>query len=235
LDECQRRGIKVLSLRDCGDLSDIPATAEHTVGLILALTRKIPLATRQATRGVWHFPRTQLRGVDLCGKTALVIGPGRIGLKVGVVLNALGMHVLYNGVRGPLHGYRAEGVEEADLVTLHVPLNDQTRGMFGGDQFAVMKRGAFFVNTSRGAVVDEAALLKALRYGHLGGAALDVLAQEPPVSGTSAELMDYATNAPDRLVLTPHIGGNTLESKAKAEALLRARLEEEIAHDQRRN
>jgi phosphoglycerate dehydrogenase-like enzyme len=62
-----------------------------------------------------------------------------------------------------------------------------------------------------------------------------VLAQEPPVSGTSAELMDYATNAPDRLVLTPHIGGNTVESKAKAEALLRARLEEEIAHDQRRN
>jgi D-3-phosphoglycerate dehydrogenase len=111
----------------------------------------------------------------------------------------------------------------ADIVTLHVNLDPATVGFFGRSQFAAMRRGAWFVNTSRGELVDEVALLEALQQGHVAGAALDVLGDEKATGMVDHPLVVYARQHPN-LIITPHIGGGTVESMAKTECLLARRL-----------
>lgn len=222
-DFTRKKGVKVLSLRDCGDLSGIRATVEHTIVSILSLTRRIPSAVESVRRGEWDRMRWQ--GTDLAGKSALVIGWGRIGKAVGETLETIGMDVhLYEKW---MH-YEALKLKlrQADLVTVHADLNETSRGMFGRVEFAAMKPGALFINTARGAIVDEAALLDALESGHLGGAALDVLIDEPPKPDNP--LLRFARENPERLIVTPHLGGCTRESMERAEVLLAKRLVEEL-------
>ena len=111
----------------------------------------------------------------------------------------------------------------ADIVTLHVNLDPATIGFFGRAQFAAMQRGAWFINTSRGELVDEEALLEALQQGHLAGAALDVLGDEKATGMAEHPLVAYARRHPN-LIITPHIGGGTVESMAKTECVLARRL-----------
>lgn len=211
---------RVLCLRDCGSLDGIRATVEMAVGLILSLTRRIPSAVESVRCGEWD--RMWFQGTDLAGKTALVVGWGRIGKSVDAILTALGMRVLAcNTTPDAAH------FSEADLVTVHCDLNPTSRGMFGEREFQSMKPGAFFINTSRGAVVDEAALLDALKSGHLAGAALDVLCDEPPRADNP--LLAFARENPEKLLISPHLAGCSKESLELAECLLATRLVQELA------
>jgi D-3-phosphoglycerate dehydrogenase / 2-oxoglutarate reductase len=121
-------------------------------------------------------------------------------------------------------------LREADLVTLHVNLSDTTQGFFGRQQFAAMKEGAWFVNTARGELVDENALLKALQSGHVAGAALDVLGNELSSGMRDHPLVAYARQH-DNLIITPHIGGCTSESMEKTECFLADRLMTLLKHE----
>lgn len=230
LEEAERRGIQVLSLRgETGFLQDIRATAEHTLALILALLRHVPEAARYVQEGGWN--RDLFKGRELYGKTVGVVGYGRLGRIVARYLKAFDTRVLAAdpGVEassvepGVTRVPLSQLLQEADLVTLHVNLCDETRGFFGRKQFAEMKEGSWFINTSRGELVDESGLLDALRSGRLAGVALDVLCGENSDGMRSHPLVAYAREH-DNLIITPHIGGCTMESMAKTELFLAEKL-----------
>ena len=215
-----RRGIRVLSLRgEVEFLRTVRATAELTLGLILALVRHLPAAATHVNAGGWD--RYGFKGHDLHEKTAGIVGLGRLGRLVATYLQALGVHVLAtDSAPAPAEGVTLLPLDDllaqSDLVSVHVDLNPATQALIGHREFALMKDGAWFVNTSRGEVVDEHALLSALEHGRLAGAALDVLADEPPTRLPLHPLVQYAATH-DNLILTPHIGGYTVESLARTE------------------
>ena len=193
------------------------SVAELTLGLMLALARKIPQADRSTKAGQWD--RKGCTGVELAGKTLVICGFGRIGALVGKLGRAFGMPlVVFDPFLNPespalsetgakLCNRLDEALTAADFVTLHLPLTADTRKLFNEDRFAALKTGAFFVNTSRGAIVDELALLASLKSGRLAGAALDVREAEPPVSG--------ALESMPNVVLMPHIGAFTAEAQTR--------------------
>lgn len=230
LDEAERRGVRVLSLRGETDfLKDVRATAEHTVGLLLALVRRTPAAHAHVCAGGWN--RDPFRGNELFGKTAGIVGYGRLGRIVARYLLAFDMRVLATGPHLS-QGDVEFGIERmtfdellasSDVVSLHANLTAESRGCFGGPQFAAMKRGSWLINTARGELVDEAALLDALQSGHLAGAAVDVLCDEQSGGMGDQPLVRYAREH-DNLILTPHIGGNTVESLEKTELFLADKL-----------
>jgi D-3-phosphoglycerate dehydrogenase len=230
LAEAARRDIRVLSLRgETEFLKRIRATAELTVGLLLALVRHIPLAAAETRRGATD--RYPFKGHQLFEKTAGIVGYGRLGRIVGEYLSALGMKVLAADRPGtrrepernvalvPL----AELLPQADVVSLHADLRVDNTGMFGRDQFASMKPGAWFINTARGELVDEAALVESLERGHLAGAALDVMAEPFATALTDRPLWRYLSQH-DNLIVTPHIGGYTFESLSATEVFLAEKL-----------
>jgi D-3-phosphoglycerate dehydrogenase / 2-oxoglutarate reductase len=230
LEEAQRRHIQVLSLREEVEfLKDIRATAEHTLGLMLALLRHVPAAITHVRAGGWD--RNLFKGRELHGKTVGIVGYGRLGRIVAHYLKAFDTHLLaadpHIEARAVAPGVTlvplAQLVREADLVTLHVNLCEETRGFFGRKQFAAMKKGAWFINTSRGELVDESALLDAIRAGRLAGAALDVLCDEHSDGMQDHPLVEYAREH-EHVILTPHIGGCTFESMDKTELFLAERL-----------
>lgn len=207
-------GVVVIAPLDANATS----VAEFTIALLLALARKIPSADRSTKAGGWD--RKGCTGLEVDGKTLTICGFGRIGRKVGALAHAFGMQVLVydpfveiempdSPVIGATFCQRLEdALAEADFVTTHAPLTPETRHMFDTRTFAMMKRGAFFINTSRGGMVDEAALLQALQSGHLGGAALDVRETEPP-----RRELGFATM--ENVILTPHIASFTAEAQAR--------------------
>jgi D-3-phosphoglycerate dehydrogenase len=227
LDAAARRGVTVLSLKgETVFLRSIPATAELTWGLLLALTRHIPQAHESVLRGEWD--RDRFKGHDLAGQTLGILGLGRIGEKVARYADAFGMRVI------ACDPYRAEwpaGVERAagladllaqsEILSLHVPLNAETHRMIGTAELNLLPRGALLINTARGDVLDELALLAALESGQLGGAALDVIWNERAGGGT--RLAEYARRHAN-LILTPHIGGATVESMAATEVFMARKL-----------
>ena len=230
LEEAVRRGIQVLSLRgESAFLQDVRGTAEHTVALTLALLRRLPQAVAHVLDGEWN--RDLFKGHELYQKTVGIIGYGRLGRVVARYLKGFDTHVLVSDRNidiVPVEG-GAELVsltrllQESDLVTLHVDLNSETRTFFGAAQFAVMKHGACLINTSRGEVIEESALLQALQSGRLGGAALDVLCNERSDGMEDHPLVAYAREH-DNLIITPHIGGCTFESMEKTEVFLAQKL-----------
>jgi D-3-phosphoglycerate dehydrogenase / 2-oxoglutarate reductase len=162
----------------------------------------------------------------LHGKTAGVVGYGRIGRMVADYLRAFGMRVLAADPvvnRAPAPGVEMTSLEDllerADLVTLHVSLTERTNGFFGKREFAAMKSGAWFINTSRGELIDESALLDALGSGRIAGAALDVLCDERSSGMNDHPLVAYARTH-ENLLITPHVGGCTLESMQHTEEFL---------------
>lgn len=222
LTRADELGITVLSLRgETAFLNDVTATAELTWGLLLALLRRIPAAHSDVTGGSWR--RNAFCGHELKGKTLGIVGHGRLGKMVAHYGLAFRMDVLAVDTSPDP---RAEGVvfvalpellARSDVVSLHLPLNDQTRGWFDSRAFGAMRPGAVFLNTARGEIVDQAALLGALRSGRLAGAAVDVLAGETSTDPNwldTNELARYA-RANDNVLITPHIGGVTHESVAQ--------------------
>lgn len=222
LGSANKRGIAVLSLQGHSEfLNDIHATAEHTWALLLALVRKVPQAHAHAIAGGWE--RDIFKGHELHGKTLGIVGLGRLGKKVARFGCAFGMRVLGCDIRtvaGLPSGIEQvewdDVIANADVVTLHANFTEANRGILNSAAFARMKTGSVFINTARGELVDEKALLYALEHGPLVGAALDVLCGEHAGWNMSAALLEYARRN-DRLLLTPHLGGCTVESMEKTE------------------
>lgn len=205
LDACRERGVVV-----CGTRMVVPGTAEMTWALLLALLKQVPRLDAGVRAGAWQqrLDRTSGIGGDLAGSVLGVVGLGKLGQRVARVAQAFDMQVLAWSQHLDHDLARRLGVEpttkddllaRSDAVTLHLVLSERTRGVIGARELSLMKPGALLVNTSRGPLVDEAALLEALRSGRLGGAGLDVYDVEP--------LPDHhpLRSAP-RTVLTPHVG-----------------------------
>jgi D-3-phosphoglycerate dehydrogenase len=210
-----RRGIVVANAPE----STVVSAAEHTIGLLVALTRNIPQAHAALKQGRWE--RKTYGGVELADKTLGVLGFGRIGQQVARRAAGLGMRVVaYDPFVSP-ERFRELGVERvespddvyegADFITLHLPLTEETRGSVGAEAFGRMRDGVRLINAARGELVDEAALLDALRTGKLGGAALDVFSEEP-YAGPLLEL--------DNVVVTPHLAASTEEAQDRAGVII---------------
>jgi D-3-phosphoglycerate dehydrogenase / 2-oxoglutarate reductase len=203
------RGVAVMNSPGGNTIS----AAELTMALMLAVARRVTDADRSIREGKWE--RSGLQGVELRGKTLGVIGAGRIGWEVARRCRAFGMDVIiYDPYLAPerieeLHPHLVTFdrlIESADVISLHVPLNAETRGLIGEHALGRMKKGAFVLNVSRGGVVEETALARALGEGRIAGAGLDVYEHEP-LSPDSSLL-----SAPN-LVMTPHLGASTKEAQ----------------------
>ncbi len=191
------------------------AVAEHTFALLLSLARQVPLADAGLRRGEWL--KKKLEGFELYGKTLGIIGMGRIGAHVAARAAGFGMLCLGYDPLIPADEIAKRGAQPAelknllnksDILTLHVPLTPETRGLINAERIAQMKRGVRIVCTARGNVIDETALLAALESGQIAGAALDVFAQEPVVD---SPLVKHP-----KVVCTPHIAAQTAEAQERA-------------------
>ena len=202
-----RRGVVVTNTPDVLTA----ATAEHTLALLLALVRRVAEGDRLLRgRERWLWAPTFMLGEGLAGKTLGCVGFGRIGRAVAALASALGMEVVYTNREGRLESpYRwlplAELLAHADVVSLHCPLTPETHHLIEDASLAVMRPGAYLINTARGPVVDERALVRALRERQIAGAALDVFEREPDVE---AELLEL-----DNVVLTPHTASATRSAR----------------------
>lgn len=223
VDACRARGIEVIPATG----ANADAVAEYVITAALMLLRGVYGATAAVTQGDW--PRTALsQGREAAGKMLGLAGFGDIGRRVARLAQALGMQVLAHDPGVPIDdpvwaSTRVnccsfdELLQRCDALSLHMPLTDATRGLLDGAAIGRMKAGSVLINTSRGGIVDEAALVAALRQGHLGGAALDVFAQEPlPVVPTMQGVSG--------LVLTPHIAGVTQESNLRVSDMIARRV-----------
>lgn len=205
-----RRGIPLLTLKGQREvLSDLTPAAEHSWLLLMACARRLPSAHNHVLAGGWS--RTDFPGMMLKGKTLGIVGCGRLGRWMARYGGAFGMRC--RGYDPHLDAWppgieRVELLPEllatSDFITLHVHLTPDNRGLLGRAEFAQMKRGCIFVNTSRGELIDESALLEGLQSGRIGAAGLDVLTGEPDVA--EHPLRRYAL-ACDKLIITPHVAG----------------------------
>ncbi len=212
VDYAKERGIRILNAPE----GNANAVAELTIGLILALLRKIPQANIMLRRGNWR--RDLFKGLELRGKTVGVVGLGNIGTLVAEKLKCLGCRVIgfkrsnLREVASRLGIMPAKDLNHllslSDIITLHVPLTEETRHMIGEREFNTMKDGVFLVNTSRGQVIDGKALLKAINKGKVAGAALDVFWHEPPQEEWEWRLIKHPN-----VIAVPHIGSMTEEAE----------------------
>jgi D-3-phosphoglycerate dehydrogenase / 2-oxoglutarate reductase len=214
-----KRGITVLSLKDDRDLLDrITSTAELAWALLLACARRLPEAIDASRRG--HWARDELRGHQIAYKTLGILGMGRLGTMMAGYGQAFRMQVLGCDIL-PIRKPGVEGVsfdelfERSDVVSIHVHLTDQTRGLVNSAALARMKPGSILINTSRGAIVDEPALLDALQHGPLATAGLDVIEGEWRQDLDQHPLILHARTH-GNLVITPHLGGVTFEGQEMA-------------------
>ena len=195
-----------------------PSVAQHTLLLLLALATRLQDYQAAVRAGRWQqseqFCLLDFPIVELAGKTLGLLGHGELGSAVARLAEAFGMRVLIGQLPGrPVRDGRLpldELLPQIDALTLHCPLTEQTRDLIGAEQIALMKPGAFLVNTGRGGLVNEPALAAALRSGHLGGAATDVLTVEPPKNGNP--LLD--ADIP-RLIVTPHSAWGSREARQR--------------------
>ncbi len=228
-----KSGIKVLSLKGEVDfLRSIPATAELTWGLIIALVRNIPGAVRSVQEKVWD--RESYRGFDLSGKILGILGLGRIGEKVAGYGLAFGMRVIAfdtddkKRVPGVKMMESMENLlQETQILSIHLPLNDATENLINEQTIAKLPDNAWIVNTSRGAIINETALINALGTKKIAGAALDVIQNERSNQQNNSIVIKYAIEH-DNLMITPHIGGATYDSMAATEIFMANKLKKYI-------
>jgi D-3-phosphoglycerate dehydrogenase / 2-oxoglutarate reductase len=217
VEAATRRGIMVVNAPQSNMLS----AAEHTMALLLAQARNIPRASASLKSGRWE--RERFQGVELHGKTLGLLGFGRVGSMVAQRALGFGMRVVAHDPYVSRERARSLGVElmpsleavlvQADFLSVHLPRTPETEGLIGEREFDLMKEGVRIVNTARGGILDERALVNALRDGKVAGAALDVFAREPP-SGSNPLLVF------DQVVATPHLGASTKEAQDKAGAAI---------------
>ncbi|MCO8168192.1 2-hydroxyacid dehydrogenase [Pseudomonas sp. 21LCFQ02] len=224
LAAAREHGVSVCNCQGYGT----PSVAQHTLLLLLALATRLPDYQNAVQQGAWQqssqFCLLDFPIIELQGKTLGLLGHGELGGAVARLAEAFGMRVLSGQLPGrparadrlPLH----ELLPQVDALTLHCPLNEHTRHMLGAHELGLLKPHALVVNTARGGLIDEQALADALRNGHLGGAATDVLSVEPPVNGNPLLAGDIP-----RLIITPHSAWGAREA--------RQRIVEQIAENAR--
>lgn len=232
LDALRRGRIELLSLRGENEfLSSITATAELAWGLLLAVVRRMRSAVRLSNEGVWA--RDSCRGQQLSGKTLGILGYGRLGRIVAEYGKAFRMRVVAcdnqpceypNGVEPVTMD---ELLKESDAISIHVHLTPENHHLIGRKEIAQMKPGAILINTSRGALIDETALLEALDAGHLMGAGLDVIDGEWNPDMLTHPVIRYARDH-ENLVITPHLGGVTSDSQQAVYAFVAEKLKHRI-------
>lgn len=211
--EAKKRGITITNTP--GALTD--TVAEHTIAMILSLTCRIVEGDSFTRKGKFKgWAPMHLLGTDLRGKTIVILGAGRIGGRVAHIMkNGFDMNVVYYDVlrnesfekeyNAKYFGTVDEALKEADVVSIHVPLFDSTRHLINKDRLAMMKKTAYLVNTSRGPVIDEEALVEALKNGVIKGAGLDVFENEPKIATGLSKLSN--------VILTPHIASATEKAR----------------------
>ena len=211
LAAAKSKGVTVVN----SPLATTTAVAELTLSLMLGVVREVPRADASMKSDKWL--KKEFMGGELCGKTLGVIGFGRIGAAVAKRAAAFDMEILgYDPLipadeiakRGGKPVSLDELLEKADMITMHLPLTSESRGMLNADTFAKMKKGVYIICAARGGVIDEAALLDAINSGKVAGAGLDVVSSEPP------GLTDLVANP--KVVVTPHVGAQTIEAQERA-------------------
>lgn len=221
METCEARGIKVFPATGANSLSVV----EYVIGTAMTLLRGAYFANAAMLAG--EFPKTKLIGREIAGKRMGLVGFGAIARDVAGHARALGMEVVaYDPYVAADHpAWQSTQrldldavLSSADVISIHLPLTPETRGLIGGDAFASMKPDAILINAARGGVMDETALVSALKGGRLGGAALDVFEEEPLRGG--ARIFAGTPN----LILTPHIAGNTVESNGRVSGLVAERV-----------
>jgi D-3-phosphoglycerate dehydrogenase / 2-oxoglutarate reductase len=227
---CEELGVKIICLRgERTFLKEVKATAEHTMGLMLALMRYLVPSVQSVKSGVWN--RDLFRGNELYKKTLGIVGFGRLGALVAEYAHVFGMRVVAFDIRKEVQEAVQnvvfidninDLVQMSDIVSIHVNYTPATHHLINQQVFSLSKKDSFFINTSRGGIVDENALLEALQTGKLKGAAVDVLQNEHALNEENS-LVQYAINN-DNLIITPHIGGNTFESFEKTEMFVAHKL-----------
>ena len=212
-DYAREMGIRIINLHGT---HTIP-TAEHTMALILSLSRKIPWAYLSVSEGKWE--RYRFIGEQLDGKTLGIIGIGRIGSKVAEYAKAFGMRIIaYDPYVKSSNDAELVDLESllknSDIITLHAVLTGESAGLIGKHEFELMKGNALLINTARAGLIDNTALIEALKSGRINGAALDVFADEP-LSEKDLLIVEYARNN-SNLIITPHISASTAEAAHEA-------------------
>lgn len=227
---CQSRNVEVLTLKgEHQFLAGLSNTSEHAFALLLALYRRLLPAHRGVLEG--HWEQSPYRGHTLRGKTFGIVGYGRLGRFAAEIAGGFGMHII---AYDPEHNVMPAGTVKvdnlidlaaaADVLSLHADLNELNHGMIDESVLRAMPANAVLVNTARGQLIQESALLRALEEGWIAGAALDVLADEAGF-GKDHPLLSYARTH-DNLVLTPHIGGQTYEAVEVADKFMVSKLKE---------
>ncbi|RMF64429.1 MAG: hypothetical protein D6743_09315 [Calditrichaeota bacterium] len=223
-------GVAVLNAASANTI----AAVEHTFALLLALCRQIPRAQASLLAGKWE--RKAFQGVELYGKTLGLIGLGRIGREVAKRAQAFQMHVLAVDPLIELRVFVETGVrrceldellQQSDFVSVHAPVTGETKYLLGREQFRICKPGLRLVNAARGGIIDEAALLEALKSGRVAGAALDVFEQEPPRENPLLHLPN--------VVATPHLGASTAEAQDRVAEVIADCLQKYLLHGEAEN
>ena len=216
------RGVAVFN----APFSNTRSVVELVVGEIIALARRLPEKTQRMHDGIWD--KSAKGSHEVRGRTLGIVGYGNIGTQLSNVAEAIGLRVVFYDTADRLaHGNarRVSSLEEllseSDIVSLHVDGRPGNAGLFGADQFAVMKPGAVFINASRGMVVDEEALRDHILSKHLSGAAIDVFPSEPKAQG---DAFDSALRGLDNVILTPHVGGSTQEAQEEIGSFVATKL-----------
>ncbi|MBI2445648.1 hypothetical protein HYV43_04635 [Candidatus Micrarchaeota archaeon] len=214
VSEATRRGIWVVNAPG----GNATSAAEMTIALLMAAVRKVPQANASIKVGEWK--REQFKGIEIAGKVVGLVGLGSVGKVVARILNGFGARVLAYDPFITVEQADRMGVQkveldalfaQSDVVSVHVPLTDATRGLIGNVQFAAMKKGVVLLNAARGGVVDEPALLDALNSGQVSAAGIDVFEKEPySPDSTAAQLVAHGN-----VVATPHLGASTSDAQEK--------------------
>ncbi|PIQ81837.1 MAG: phosphoglycerate dehydrogenase [Candidatus Omnitrophica bacterium CG11_big_fil_rev_8_21_14_0_20_64_10] len=209
VEAASKRGVIVMNAAGGNTIS----TAEHTMSMILSLVRNIPQANASLRKGEWK--RSSFTGVELYGKTLGIVGLGRVGSEVARRALGFGMRLMVFDPYLTADKAREldahpvadlnEIFEKADIITIHTPMTEATRGLIGAKELARMKKGVRIVNCARGGIVEEKALADAIESGHVAGAALDVFVEEPPKDRRLVDL--------PQVVSTPHLGASTKEAQ----------------------
>jgi D-3-phosphoglycerate dehydrogenase / 2-oxoglutarate reductase len=220
---CKRKKIKIYHIKnDMAFLKQLPGTAELTFGLMLSLVRKIPSAFESVKNKNWEVG--PFRGLELSDKTIGILGFGRLGKKVANIALSFNMKVIFFD---PFKSYKSKKIKKindlnkflkaVDILSLHLHLNKNTHHLIGERELSLLKKDSIIINTSRGSIIDNLALLKFLEQSRIKGAALDVLEDEESIINKKDNPLINYSMSNNNLIITPHIGGATYESVRKSD------------------
>lgn len=232
INTAKKNGVTILSLRgETSFLNQIPSTAEHTWALIMACQRKLLAAIEHTKQGNWN--RDLFKGYNLKGKTIGIIGLGRVGKQIAQYANCFGMSVIYfdpNVKIGTNLGIAYHDMNtlfrDADVITIHVPLEQQTERLIQAEQIKQMKSHAVIINTSRGEIWDEDAVAEALIQRNIAGAATDVLTNEFEQKSIQENILIRLQQKGYPILITPHIAGATYDSMHQTELFMAQKFEQ---------